>query len=55
MQKLTNKAVGTLRVHDVSLNLLKANDYIAERIREDMKAKNDSNVKRTIANDSDYK
>ena len=40
MQKLTNKAVGTLRVHDVSLNLLKANDYIADRIREDMKAKN---------------
>lgn len=40
MQKLTNKAVGTLRVHDVSLNLLKANDYIAERIRDDMKAKN---------------
>lgn len=40
MQKLTNKAVGTLRVHDVSLNLLKANDYIAEGIREDMKAKN---------------
>jgi hydrogenase nickel incorporation protein HypB len=40
MQKLTNKAVGTLRVHDVSLNLLKANDYIAERIREDMREKN---------------
>lgn len=40
MQKLTNKAVGTLRVQDVSLNLLKANDYIADRIREDMKAKN---------------
>jgi len=40
MQKLPNKAVGTLRVHDVSLNLLKANDYIAEGIREDMKAKN---------------
>jgi hydrogenase nickel incorporation protein HypB len=40
MQKLTNKAVGTLKVHDVSLNLLKANDYIADRIREEMKAKN---------------
>jgi len=40
MQKLPNKSVGTLRVHDVSLNLLKANDYIAEGIREDMKAKN---------------
>src|SRR6185436_2093627 len=39
MQKLTNKAVGTLRVHDVSLNLLKANDYIAEMIRDEMKAK----------------
>ncbi len=40
MQKLTNKAVGTLRVHDVSLNLLKANDYIADMIRADMKSKN---------------
>src|SRR6185436_8238973 len=40
MQKLTNKAVGTLRVHDVSLNLLKANDYIAEMIRDEMKARN---------------
>lgn len=40
MQKLTNKAVGTLRVHDVSLNLLKANDYIAEMIRDEMKEKN---------------
>ncbi len=40
MQKLTNKAVGTLRVHDVSLNLLKANDYIADMIRYDMKEKN---------------
>ncbi len=40
MQKLTNKAVGTLRVHDVSLNLLKANDYIADMIRDDMKRKN---------------
>ena len=40
MQKLTNKAVGTLRVHDVSLNLLKANDYIAEMIRDEMKERN---------------
>lgn len=40
MHKLTNKAVGTLRVHDVSLNLLKANDYIADMIRADMKSKN---------------
>ena len=40
MQKLTNKAVGTLRVHDVSLNLLKANYYIADMIRDDMKRKN---------------
>ncbi|MEO8111568.1 MAG: hydrogenase nickel incorporation protein HypB [Ginsengibacter sp.] len=40
MQKLTNKAVGTLRVHDVSLNLLKANDYIADMIRADMNTKN---------------
>ncbi len=39
MQKLTNKAVGTLRVHDVSLNLLKANDYIADMIRSEMKEK----------------
>ncbi len=39
MHKLTNKAVGTLRVHDVSLNLLKANDYIADMIRADMKGK----------------
>ena len=40
MQKLTNKAVGTLRVHDVSLSLLKANDYIAEMIRAEMKERN---------------
>ena len=40
MQKLTNKAVGTLRVHDVSLSLLKANDYIAEMIRSEMKERN---------------
>ncbi len=40
MQKLTNKAVGTLRVHNVSMNLLKANDYIADMIRNDMKEKN---------------
>jgi hydrogenase nickel incorporation protein HypB len=40
MQKLTNKAAGTLRAHDVSLNLLKANDYIAERIRDEMKSRN---------------
>lgn len=37
MHKLTNKAVGTLKVQDVSLNLLKANDYIADRIRDEMK------------------
>lgn len=36
MNKLTNKATGTLQVHDVSLNLLKANDYVAEMIRADM-------------------
>ncbi len=36
MKKLTNKAVGTLQVHDVSLNLLKANDYVAEMIRKQM-------------------
>ena len=40
MQKLTNKAVGTLRVHDVSLSLLKANDFIAEMIRAEMKDRN---------------
>jgi hydrogenase nickel incorporation protein HypB len=40
MQKLTNKAVGSLRVHDVSLSLLKANDYIAEMIRDEMQEKN---------------
>lgn len=40
MHKLTNKAVGTLRVHDVSLNLLKANDYIAGMIRDYMKERN---------------
>lgn len=36
MKKLTNKAVGTLRVHDVSISLLKANDLVAEMIREKM-------------------
>ena len=40
MHKLTNKAVGTIQVHDVSLNLLKANDYIAEMIRNEMKERN---------------
>jgi hydrogenase nickel incorporation protein HypB len=40
MQKLTNKAVGTIQVQDVSLSLLKANDYIAEMIREEMKDRN---------------
>ncbi len=40
MNKLTNKAVGTLQVHDVSLNLLKANDYVAEMIRTEMKSRN---------------
>jgi hydrogenase nickel incorporation protein HypB len=36
MKKLTNKAVGTLRVHDVTISLLKANDLVAEMIREKM-------------------
>ena len=40
MNKLTNKATGTLQVHDVSLNLLKANDYVAEMIRTDMHKRN---------------
>jgi len=40
MQKLSNKAAGSLRAHDVSLNLLKANDYIAEQIRSEMKRRN---------------
>ena len=40
MNKLTNKATGTLQVHDVSLNLLKANDYVAEMIRAEMKKQN---------------
>ena len=40
MKKLTNKAVGTLRVQDVSMNLLKANDVIAEIIRSSMKDRN---------------
>ncbi|MDQ3021070.1 MAG: hydrogenase nickel incorporation protein HypB [Bacteroidota bacterium] len=39
MKKLTNKAAGTLKVQDVSLNLLKANDFVAEVIRSDMKTK----------------
>lgn len=40
MKKLTNKATGTLQVHDVSMNLLKANDYVAEMIRSDMRSRN---------------
>ena len=40
MKKLNNKANGTLQVHDLSLNLLKANDYVAEMIRSDMRSKN---------------
>lgn len=40
MKKLTNKAVGTITVQDVSLSLLKANDYIAEMIRDEMKERN---------------
>lgn len=40
MQKLTNKAVGTVQVQNVSLSLLKANDYIAEMIRDEMKERN---------------
>ncbi|MEO5783687.1 MAG: hydrogenase nickel incorporation protein HypB, partial [Ginsengibacter sp.] len=37
---LTNKATGTLQVHDVSMNLLKANDYVAEMIRKEMTLRN---------------
>jgi hydrogenase nickel incorporation protein HypB len=40
MKKLNNKPTGTLQVHDMSMNLLKANDYVAELIRNDMKEKN---------------
>ena len=40
MKKLTNKAVGTLKAHDVSISLLKANDMVAELIRDQMKNKN---------------
>jgi hydrogenase nickel incorporation protein HypB len=40
MKKLNNKATGTLQVQDISMNLLKANDFVAEIIRRDMKAKN---------------
>ncbi len=40
MKKLTNKAVGTITVQDVSLSLLKANDYIAEMIRDEMNERN---------------
>ncbi len=40
MKKLTNKAAGTLRAHDISLNLLKANDLVAEMIRSDMQCRN---------------
>lgn len=40
MKKLNSKPAGTLRVQDVSLSLLKANDFLAEMIRSDMKAKN---------------
>ncbi len=40
MKKLTNKPTGTLQVHDVSLSLLKANDYVAELIRSDMQQRN---------------
>jgi hydrogenase nickel incorporation protein HypB len=40
MKKLTNKATGTLKVHDVTLSLLKANDFVANMIRNEMKKKN---------------
>lgn len=40
MKKLTNKPAGTLKVHDVSMSLLKANDMVAEMIREKMKDRN---------------
>ena len=40
MKRLTNKAVGTLRVHDVSMSLLKANDYVADVIRGNMTDRN---------------
>ncbi|HLY71533.1 MAG TPA: hydrogenase nickel incorporation protein HypB [Puia sp.] len=40
MKKLHNKATGTLQVHDLTVNLLKANDYVAEMIRSEMKSKN---------------
>src|ERR1700722_15327435 len=39
MKKLSDKATGTLRAHDFSLSLLKANDYVAELIRSKMKSK----------------
>ena len=40
MKKLSNKAVGTLKAHDVSLSLLKANDLVAEMIRDEMAERN---------------
>lgn len=40
MKKLTNKATGTINVQNVSMNLLKANDYVAEMIRNEMKSRN---------------
>ncbi|WP_439882717.1 hydrogenase nickel incorporation protein HypB [Pontibacter sp. MBLB2868] len=40
MKKLTNKPAGTLRAHDVSLSLLKANDFVAENIRNEMQQRN---------------
>jgi len=40
MKKLSNKAVGTLKAHDVSLSLLKANDLVAEMIRDKMAERN---------------
>lgn len=36
MKKLHNKTVGTLETHDLSINLLKANDFVAETIRNEM-------------------
>lgn len=40
MKKLNSKSTGTLQVQDISMNLLKANDYVAEIIRSEMKSKN---------------
>ncbi len=36
MKKLHNKTVGILETQDLSINLLKANDFVAETIRQEM-------------------